>query len=361
MTPTHTNRARGWLVLAASMGLHALLLVLIPEPKPPAPRPEPTPPPVAIEIIDVPDIAFEEAPPEQAAAEPASPPVSEPVAEPQPAPAVAESLATESPAAEPEAAEAAADEPQGEPLAQGDDLGADSDSPSPEPSGPVETVDGGRRDPGEVRLFDSTALGDSVGSWKREVDDAAARAERRQVDPNSALAEASRVTGRVVKAVAKAEAMAQVAGGFRSSCDDGVDNDNDGLIDCADPACRKRRECAGTGVYEQTPWMDIPEADDVGLSSIISVTQDGTVKKLSVRIQVQHSSPGDMTMLLENVETGKSVVLHQADRSDSTIEPAFLLHDFNGTPAKGKWRLRIRDEYAGARGKLKKWWLYVTS
>lgn len=358
-SPSDKSHARGWLVLVASLGLHALLLVFIPEPKPPAP---PQAKPVAIEIIDVP--AAEPVPEVESETEPEIEPEIEPAREPAvaAAPTTPEPLASPEPSAEPEA-EPEAVEPYDEPLAAaGEGADAGVEPSSPEPPGAVETVDSGPPDPGDVRLFDSAALGDSVGSWKRDVDDeAAARSERRQIDPNGAVAEAGRVTGRVVKAVAKADAMARVAGGFRSTCDDGDDNDNDGLIDCADPACRKRRECAGTGVYEQTPWMDIPEGDDVGVSSIISVTQNGLVKKMSVRVQVSHGSPGDVTMLLENVETGKTVVLHEADRSDSTIEPAFFLHDFNGTPAKGKWRLRIRDEYAGTRGKLKKWWLYVTS
>ena len=27
------------------------------------------------------------------------------------------------------------------------------------------------------------------------------------------------------------------------SCADGIDNDNDGLIDCADPDCARKRNC----------------------------------------------------------------------------------------------------------------------
>lgn len=362
-SPPYKSRVRGWLVVACSLGLHALLLVFIPEPAPPVPPPAPKP--VAIEIIDVP----------VPAPEPEPEPIAESGAEPDPAPpepahnrAVHAEPTTPEPLATPEPSTRAeteldAPEPVAEPLAAaGGGADADVDAGSDEAPGTVDTVAGGAPDPSQVRLFDSAALGDSVGSWKRDADDeAAARSEKRRIDPNSAVAEASRVTERVFKSVAKADAMARVAGGFRSSCDDGDDNDTDGLIDCADPACRKRRECAGTGVYEQTPYMDIPDADTTGLSSIITVDQNGLVKRLSVRIQISHSSPGDMTVVLENVDTGKSVVLHEADRSDSTIDPAFFLHDFNGTPAKGKWRLRIRDEYAGTRGKLKKWWLYVTS
>lgn len=364
-SPPHKSHARGWLVVAASLGLHALLLVFIPEPAPPAPPPPPAP--VAFEIVDVPEPEPEPLPEPVADAEPEPPmepgaPVetttSDPVVTTEPL-APAEPLATPEPSTEPEFA------PVEELFADAggsDDDGADVEPSSPQSPGSVETVDGGPADAGQVRLFDSAALGDSVGAWKRDVDEeAAARAQRREIDPNSTIAEASRVTSRVVKSVAEADVRARVAGGFTSSCEDGLDNDKDGRIDCADPNCRKRRECAGTGVYEQTPWMDIPEADTVGVSSTISVTQDGMVKKLSVRVQVSHSSPGDMTMVLENVDTGKTVVLHEADRSDSTLEPAFFLYDFNGTPAKGTWRLRIRDEYAGNRGKLKKWWLYVTS
>lgn len=353
------RRVRGWLILAASLGLHAAVVLLAPKPGPPQPPPPAPPERVFFELVDPPPPV--EAPPELAEVvpEPASPePIVEqaPIAPPQPAEVVDEPEVVAEVAPQEAVDEAAPQETEPsdgvvgeipEALAAGGSTGEASDLPT---------------EPGNVKLFDGAALGSTVNTWKRNVDDeAAARAEARAIDPGSAVAEASRVTSRVVKSLARADAIARVQGGFKSSCDDGGDNDHDGEIDCADPACRKRSECAGTGVYVQTPWMDIPDDDEMGLTSVIRVDQDGKVRKLAVRIQISHGSPGDMTVQLENVDSGRSVVLRTADRGDSTLEPAFYLPDFNGIPAKGKWRLRIRDEYAGTRGKLKKWWLYITS
>lgn len=350
------RRVRGWLILAASLGLHAAVVLLAPQPGPPPPPPPPEP--VFFELVEpTAPIEVSEPPPELVEVTPEPVVEAAPVAQPEP---VAE--VTPEPVAEPEVIAEVAPEVIAEPT---DSTGGE---PGASPSDSTALAEGSSTatdlptDPGQVRLFDTGALGSTVGSWKRDVDDeAAARAEARAIDPRSAVAEASRVTTRVAKTLARADAVARVQGGFKSSCDDGGDNDYDGEIDCADPACRKRSECAGTGVYEQTPWMEIPDADEMGLTSVIRVDQDGKVRKLAVRIQIAHGSPGDMTVQLENVDSGRSVVLRTADRGDSTLEPAFYLPDFNGMPAKGNWRLRIRDEYAGTRGKLKKWWLYITS
>lgn len=361
---------RGPVIIGASVALHVLVFLLTPEERAPAPEPERAQS-VSIEIVEAPPAEPAQEPvaqadsdvaPDVAPEAPATPPVTvssqtfEDLVKDPPEVELAPETTPDTELAEPTSTDAATDAPHA--LAHGDATPGDAEATGADVPA-LTTTDQG---PGNVRLFDGLALKTSVGTWKRDMDDEAAmRAERRALDPASAQAEAARVTGRVAKAVAQADAMARVQGGFRSSCDDGVDNDHDGTIDCADPACRKRPECAGTGVYEETPWMDIPDANEVGLASIINVSQPGEVRKLAVRIQIAHTSPGDVTMLLENIESGKSVVLKNADRGDATLEPAFHLTDFNGTPAKGKWRLKIRDEYAGTRGKLKKWWLYITS
>lgn len=343
----------------ASLGLHAFVFFFAPRDLRPVPvRPKP----VAIEIVEI-------APKVKPARDVDSKKIvdrDEPIAAPKPVVEKAAPIVQDTEPSEPVVEKAApvvekAAPPveKAAPAGEANEAVVEKAPPSTgakEAAGPDVSAE-----PGSVKLFAANALNTSVGSWKSNAVKVPGLKNAIGAAPDSPAAEAARVTGRVATTLVNADVWARVQGGFHSSCDDGDDNDIDGTIDCADPACRSRPECSNTGVYERAPWQEIPDADEIGLSSIIDVPQHGSVRKLTVRIQITHGSPGDVTLVLENMDTGATALLRGADRTDSAIAPAFYVRELQGTPAAGRWRLRVRDEFTGTSGKLKKWQLVITS
>lgn len=142
-------------------------------------------------------------------------------------------------------------------------------------------------------------------------------------------------------------------------CDDGLDNDRNGKVDCADTACAAQTLCqGGTTTHESTGTKAIPDNNLTGVTSTIKVTQAGLVKSLSITVDIAHSYSGDLTLELEHA--GKKATLLSADgSSDANIQRTFRSSAFNGKEGKGDWILRVKDEARGDTGTLKSWSLAI--
>lgn len=218
-----------------------------------------------------------------------------------------------------------------------------------------------RPDGSRIQLFDPSAMGHTVETWKESLpSDQEFLAPGSHGDGNSPAEEKARVSSRLAGQFAQSEAEGRVAGGLVSSCNDGYDQGQDGLMDCADQGCRMLPACQNTKEYKNYEAKQILDYDTRGTTSLVTVDDgdDEKIRSLSVQVNLVHSSPGDLEVELEH--NGHKEVLRLADRSGHFFEKAFLAADFIGSDATGKWTLRIRDVIRGTAGTLRGWTLFVT-
>ncbi|MBU0740889.1 S8 family serine peptidase [bacterium] len=121
--------------------------------------------------------------------------------------------------------------------------------------------------------------------------------------------------------------------------------------------------------YQGTP-VDIPDNAPAGITSTITVTDDGAISAVTVPIDVTHTWIGDLIVELTSPE-GTTVRLH--DRSGSSSDdilgtygvtlpvdgPGELL-DFVGESPFGDWTLFVSDNVGSDTGTLNGWGLYIT-
>lgn len=221
----------------------------------------------------------------------------------------------------------------------------------------------GRGDPGSAKLFDPKVIGRSVSRWQAsqpstdDLIDSYGTGE----DDASKIAEQERVSARLGRDISDAQIQGDVRGGLLSSCNDGIDNNYDGWIDCGDPSCRAVLPfCRSTVVHTKIEHREIPDNHPGGISSEIRVGSSGTVRALSIKLNLKHNSPGDLAVVLEHVESQRTVVLKKTKRSERHYVSAFYTRDFNGGPVTGRWRLTVRDLVEGGTGFLEEWHLVIT-
>ena len=106
--------------------------------------------------------------------------------------------------------------------------------------------------------------------------------------------------------------------------------------------------------YASTTGGSIPDNNDTGLSSVIAVTDEGSIKGLKVAVDVTHTYIGDLTVLLEH--GGQKQVLHSREGGSSDdIKKTYTVESFTGAPIRGDWTLTIKDEAGQDVGKLNEW------
>ena len=107
-------------------------------------------------------------------------------------------------------------------------------------------------------------------------------------------------------------------------------------------------------VYDNTFTFDIPDNDENGVSSTISVHDELSVGKLEVDLDIEHSFIGDLKVVLR--KDGKESVLHaNSGGSSRDIKRTFTVTDMQGVNAAGVWELFIADSAGSDVGKLKGW------
>ena len=140
-------------------------------------------------------------------------------------------------------------------------------------------------------------------------------------------------------------------------CDDGRDNDGNGATDCDDAACSSAPECQGGGeaiVVDGQGSLSIPDNDPAGISSPAVAGDGGTIVKLMVNVDIDHSFRGDLRVSLH--KGTKAVVL--SDRAGGGADDLVLSMDvtgFTGQDLAGEWRLVVADLAGDDVGTLRSW------
>ena len=114
--------------------------------------------------------------------------------------------------------------------------------------------------------------------------------------------------------------------------------------------------------YTAEPGESIPDFNVDGISSVITVTEDGLVNSLNIDVNIEHPSIGQLVVTLTS-PSGTTVTLHNQTgaTADNIIGnwPGNLLVDGPGTledflvePTMGDWTLNVADLQFGAWGTL---------
>lgn len=149
---------------------------------------------------------------------------------------------------------------------------------------------------------------------------------------------------------------------LREICNDGVDNDRDGRVDCDDPDCGGDRACMdpGNGYRNDTP-VPVPDNDPAGASSTIVVAEGGSISSLAVTVDIEHTYRGDLSVRLVRVEDGaQALLVDRAGGSADNIQETFTVAQFNGSDAAGTYRLVVVDHSGQDVGTLRSWSLDIT-
>jgi C1A family cysteine protease len=145
-------------------------------------------------------------------------------------------------------------------------------------------------------------------------------------------------------------------------CNDGIDNNGDGKVDCADPTCATDPACAATSDVRgsATPAAAIPDNDATGISSEITLTATANVATVKVTVDITHTYVGDLKVSLTH---GDATVILQANQGGGTadLKKTFTVEGFAGAPAGGVWKLTVVDTASMDEGVLNSWSIDVTT
>lgn len=113
--------------------------------------------------------------------------------------------------------------------------------------------------------------------------------------------------------------------------------------------------------YDNTTAITLPDNDANGISSIISVSNSGTVFGVDAAVNITHSWRGDLLVTLVS-PTGTEHVLHnRTGSSEDDLVQSWQLDLFNGEQMQGDWTLTVSDNAALDTGTLNSWSLTITA
>jgi subtilisin-like proprotein convertase family protein/C1A family cysteine protease len=144
-------------------------------------------------------------------------------------------------------------------------------------------------------------------------------------------------------------------------CDDGVDNDGNGVTDCADTTCASAANCLTAEDIDITndTSVAIPDGDLTGVESTIEVFTTGTVSSLAVSVDITHPFRGDLMLKLIHPD-GTVITIFDLEEYEENLVRTFTPPDFNGTQVEGVWKLVVIDQYNADVGTLNNWNLSIT-
>jgi subtilisin-like proprotein convertase family protein len=122
--------------------------------------------------------------------------------------------------------------------------------------------------------------------------------------------------------------------------------------------------CGGTETsrhYENTTAAPIPDNSTAGVSREITITEAGTVRAMSVSVDITHEFPYDLTVRLSRVGGREFTLLRQPSIDGPAVAQTFTVEGFVGEMAPGTYRLTVVDGAARDVGTLNRWSMDVTS
>ena len=140
-------------------------------------------------------------------------------------------------------------------------------------------------------------------------------------------------------------------------CADGIDNDGDSLIDCADEDCVEDEACVGASTVElnSAEAQIIPDDDATGLVIPLVVDAAGLVGAISLSVDISHTFRADLNISLTNPAGAEVVLMSEEYREGDAIIRTFDVDDFNGLEAAGEWTFKVADIAGGDEGTLNSW------
>lgn len=110
--------------------------------------------------------------------------------------------------------------------------------------------------------------------------------------------------------------------------------------------------------FESTQTMTIPDNDEDGITSTLAIGEDGSVKNLTVKVNITHTYIGDLTVTLHH--NGSHQILHSREGgSTDDLVKSFKIDSFNGAPIRGDWELKVNDQAGQDTGTLNGWSMEV--
>jgi subtilisin-like proprotein convertase family protein len=116
--------------------------------------------------------------------------------------------------------------------------------------------------------------------------------------------------------------------------------------------------------WEVTPGARIPDNNPTGIASDISVNRGGTLRDISVSVDISHTYRGDLKVTLE-APNGMTATLKNVNNRDGAdnLRQTYRASDFaalrtlvtTGIDVRGRWRLRVSDNLSLDEGKLNAW------
>ncbi|HEX6098287.1 MAG TPA: proprotein convertase P-domain-containing protein [Thermoanaerobaculia bacterium] len=113
-------------------------------------------------------------------------------------------------------------------------------------------------------------------------------------------------------------------------------------------------------LFQSTAYgVAIPENSSTGVTSAIVIDDPRAIEELSVRVDIDHPSRGDLFVEL-TAPDGTKVLLHQLSSSRTPdIHTTFPLDAFAGRSAAGTWTLFVADRRPRDAGTLQSWGLEI--
>lgn len=165
-------------------------------------------------------------------------------------------------------------------------------------------------------------------------------------------------------------------------CDDNIDNDLDGLIDCADP------DCGGSSLVTQSSSnvpISIPFSSTGTVTSTLTISQAGAITDINILdLNISHTYIDDLNVWLTSPEGTSVTVLSRPCTSQNNVFmdfddeaasssypcpptnglayiPANALSAFDGENMQGLWTLYVQDVYTADGGSINGWTLEIES
>ena len=149
-------------------------------------------------------------------------------------------------------------------------------------------------------------------------------------------------------------------------CDDGLDNNFDGLTDCADVACGEMPVCRVEPV-EPTPEgliseyaevnESIPDHSASGVVSSLYFGDSGLIKSLKLTVDIEHPYRSDLYIELTSPSGERALIWDREGRNATNLNLNVEVTDFVGDELEGVWELYVADEASGDEGSLLRWGL----
>lgn len=166
-------------------------------------------------------------------------------------------------------------------------------------------------------------------------------------------------------AVASRRSSVRADSRFESGFDSGASRFNPALLGsqfapvAARPVVPSRSLSAPEAIRASTRPNAAIE-DNQTVSSHLELSGSGTVDKLKVDLDLEHTWRGDLVVKLTS-PSGKSAVLSNREGgSADDLKGSFELSDFAGEPVQGQWTLTVEDKASRDTGVLKGWGLEIT-